>query len=76
MYIFSSNDFKVIKKLWLEDNLFGGEPIYLEVDFINGEKVKNYNRFAGDIKCKNIDPEIRKYIGFKDDEFESFLPTI
>jgi hypothetical protein len=34
--------------------------------------VEKYNRFAGDIKCKNIDPEIRKYIGFEDNEFESF----
>jgi hypothetical protein len=70
--IFSNNSFKSSKRSWLEDNLFGSEPIYLEQSFINGMDVKKYNRFAGDIKCKNIDPEIRKYIGFGDDEFESF----
>lgn len=29
--------------------------------------MKNYRKFAG-----NIDPEIRKYIWFEDDKFESF----
>jgi hypothetical protein len=70
--IFTNNSFKSSKRLWLEDNLFGGEPIYLKKNFINGMDVKKYNRFAGDIKCKNIDPEIKKYIGFEDNEFESF----
>jgi hypothetical protein len=70
--IFNNNSFKSSKISWLEDNLFGGEPIYLEVDFINGMYVKKYNKFAGNIKCKNIDPQIRDYIGFGDEEFESF----
>jgi hypothetical protein len=70
--IFYSDDFKSSKKSWLKDNLFGGEPIYLEQNFINGANVKRYNKFAGDIRCKNIDPEIRKYIKFEDDRFESF----
>jgi hypothetical protein len=49
---------------YIKDNLFGGELIYLELDLIYGMNVKN------------IDPEIRKYIGFGDDEFESFpLPV-
>lgn len=52
--IFNSNNFRSFKRSWLEDNLFGGEPIYLEVNFINGVSLKQYSKFAGDIKCKNI----------------------
>ena len=28
------------------------------------------------IKCKNIDPQIREYIGFGDDEFKSFSQAV
>lgn len=55
----------------------------IQYTFISTEKPPNNKRIlkrddrteeqkAGDIKCKNIDPEIRKYIRFKDDEYESF----
>jgi hypothetical protein len=70
--VFNDRDFSSSKRSWLEDNLFGGEPIYLKQNFINGASVKEYNRFAGNIKWRNIDPEIRKYIGFGSKEFESF----
>jgi hypothetical protein len=43
----------------------------LEQSFINGSNLERYNKFAGNIKCKNIDPEIRKYIGFESQYFES-----
>jgi hypothetical protein len=74
--VFNSNDFSSSKRSWLEDNIFGGKPIYLEQDFINGASVKQYGKFAGNARWKNIDPEIRKYIGFVSDDFESFPPTI
>jgi hypothetical protein len=74
--VFNSNTFGSSKKSWLKDNLFGGEPIYLERDFINGMNVKQYSKFAGNIKCKNIDPKIREYIGFDDEEFESLPQAI
>jgi hypothetical protein len=72
--IFRNNDSKTTRRSWLEDNLFGGKPIYLEVNFVNGQVVKNYNRFAGDIRCENIAPGIRKHIEFSDDEFDD-LPS-
>jgi hypothetical protein len=74
--VFSNNDFSPAKRSWLKANIFDGEPIYLEVDFINGERVENYNRFAGNTKCKNIDPEIRKYIRFEDDKYDSFPSVV
>lgn len=74
--VFNSDGFELSKKSWLEDNLFGGEPIYLEVDFINGKCVKKHSKFAGNIRYRNIDPEIRKYIPFTDNRFESFPQTV
>jgi hypothetical protein len=38
--------------------------------------VKQYGKFAGKVRWRNIDPEITKYIKFGSDEFESFPSTI
>jgi hypothetical protein len=67
---FNDPNFSSSKISWLDDNIFGSEPIYLEQSFINGASAKKCSKYAG-----NIDPEIRKYIKFGEDEFELF-PTV
>jgi hypothetical protein len=74
--VFSSDDFSSSKKSWLEGNIFDGKPIYLERDFISGASVRKYSKFAGNVRCDNIDPEIRKYIGFESNKFECFPSTV
>jgi hypothetical protein len=74
--VFSSDDFCPSKKSWLQGNIFGGEPIYLEQDFISGKSVRKHSRFAGNVRCDNIDPEIRKYIRFESNKFETFPSTV
>jgi hypothetical protein len=51
--VFNDPNFSSSKILWLEDNIFGGEPIYLEQSFINGVSVKKCSKYAGDIKWRN-----------------------
>jgi hypothetical protein len=36
----------------------------LKQDFTSGKSVRKHTRFAGKVRYDNIDPEIRKYIGF------------
>jgi hypothetical protein len=74
--VFSSGDFSPSKKSWLQGNIFGGEPIYLEQDFISGKSVRIHSKFAGKVRCEDIDPEIRKYIGFGNDDFEYFPSAV